>query len=181
MPHFDSLDDCPPGLRKLIEAKLKEESGRQIAAPTRSGSSRTPTPTAERISAGEAEAKRPKYGNKPTERIAPGGGVIKFDSKKEAARYDWLMQELAAGRITDLKLQYQILIQPSFTDPVTGEHTRAISYLADFRYMRQNDAGAWEEVIEDAKGGSGRKGTQTDTFRLKKKLLAERGIRVVVV
>ena len=169
MPHFDSLDDCPPGLRKLIEAKLKEEQAQKTA--------QTPTSPPQE----KAEVKRPKYGNKPTERIAHGGNIIKFDSKKEAARYDWLMQELEAGTITDLKLQYQILIQPSFTDPVTGEHTRAISYLADFRYMRQNDAGAWEEVIEDTKGGSGRKGTQTDTFRLKKKLLAERGIRVVVV
>ena len=178
MPHFDSLDDCPEGLRRLLEAKLKGNGGAPGSArPTETSSAAAAAPSP---CAGKAE-KKPKYGNKPTERIAPGGGVIKFDSKKEAARYDWLMQELAQGRIRDLKLQYQILIQPSFTDPETGEHTRAISYLADFRYMRQNDAGAWEEVIEDTKGGSGRKGTQTDTFRLKKKLLAERGIRVVTV
>lgn len=173
MPHFDSLDECPEGLRRLLEAKLKGEKGEKNPP----GSASHP-PLGK---GGDAEAKRPKYGNKPTERISPGGGVIKFQSKKEAARYDYLMAELRSGRIRDLKLQYQILIQPSFTDPDTGEHTRAISYLADFKYERADDRGVWNEVIEDTKGGRGRKGTQTDAFRLKKKLLAERGIRVVTV
>ena len=149
---------------------MKEE--RIAAAPTE--------PRNDKGAEGETEAKRPKYGNKPTERISPGGGVIKFDSKKEAVRYDFLMGEMEAGRIRNLRLQYQILLQPAYTDPVTGERIRAISYLADFRYERQ-DGEHWAEVIEDTKGGKNGKGTRTADFNIKRKLLNEMGIRVVIV
>lgn len=166
--HYDSLEDCPEGLRKLLEKRMAKESGERIAAAA--------TPPRN----DKAEPKR-KYRNLPTERLTESGECIKFDSKKEAARYDFLMRELAARRIRDLRLQYQILLQPAYTDAVTGERIRAISYLADFRYERQDEAGAWREVIEDTKGGKNGKGTRTAEFNIKKKLLNDKGIRVVIV
>ena len=173
MPHFDSLEDCPEGLRRLLEKKLAKESGEKNppasseAPPFRQG--------------GHGAEPTRKYRNLPTERLTESGECIKFDSKKEAARYDFLMMEFAAGRIRDLRLQYQILLQPAYTDAVTGERIRAISYLADFRYERQDEAGAWREVIEDTKGGKNGKGTRTAEFNIKKKLLNDKGIRVVIV
>lgn len=169
MVHFDTLEDCPEGLRKLLEKRMEKESGERIATPSCATARNDKT-----------EPKR-KYRNLPTERLTESGECIKFDSKKEAARYDFLMLELAAGRIRDLRLQYQVLLQPAYTDAVTGERIRAISYLADFRYERQDEAGAWREVIEDTKGGKNGKGTRTAEFNIKKKLLNDKGIRVVIV
>lgn len=168
MVHFDTLEDCPEGLRKLLEKRMAKESGERIAAAATPPRNDKPEP-------------KRKYHNLPTERLTESGECIKFDSKKEAARYDFLMLELAAGRIRDLRLQYQILLQPAYTDAVTGERIRAISYLADFRYERQDEAGAWREVIEDTKGGKNGKGTRTAEFNIKKKLLNDKGIRVVIV
>lgn len=170
MPHFDSLEECPEGLRRLLEKKLAGEKA------TSSASLRSaPSPQ------GEGKEPKRKYHNLPTERITDNGECIRFDSKKESARYDFLMMELRAGAIRDLRLQYQILLQPAYTDAVTGERIRAISYLADFRYERQDDAGEWREVIEDTKGGKNGKGTRTAEFNIKRKLLNDKGIRVVIV
>ena len=166
--HYDSLGDCPEGLRRLLEKRMAKESGERIATAA--------TPPRN----DKAEPKR-KYRNLPTERLTESGECIKFDSKKEAARYDFLMLELAAGSIRDLRLQYQILLQPAYTDAVTGDRIRAISYLADFRYERQDDAGEWREVIEDTKGGKNGKGTRTAEFNIKRKLLNDKGVRVVIV
>ena len=163
--HFDSLDDCPPGLRKLLEKQAAKEKakdatqnppvGKDINVPT------TTNPTR-------------KYRNLPTERLLPNGECIKFGSKKEAAYYDNLMVLEKAGTVRNIKLQYQYLLKPAYTDAYTGERFRAISYLADFVFERLED-GKWREVVIDTKGG-GRKGTETKTFILKRKLLAEQGV-----
>ena len=166
--HFDSLDDCPPGLRKLIEKK-------------QSGAMKTNVFKADHIASGgkmvgqmqEKEPKR-KYRNLPTERLLPNGECIKFGSKKEAAYYDSLMTLEKAGAVRNVKLQYQYLLKPAYTDAYTGERFRAISYLADFKFERL-EGDKWVEVVVDTKGG-GRKGTETKTFILKRKLLAEQGV-----
>ena len=176
--HFDSLDDCPPGLRKLLEKQAAKErmtphpSAAQTPSPqgegkeTSSTASGPPSPCA-------GKAKR-KYRNTPTERLLPNGECIKFGSKKEAAYYDQLMVLEKAGAVRNIKLQYQYLLKPAYTDAYTGERFRAISYLADFVFERLED-GKWREVVIDTKGG-GRKGTETKTFILKRKLLAEQGV-----
>ena len=171
--HFDSLDDCPPGLRKLLEkqaakekAKTTDKSGPPADAGTSSTASGPPSPCA-------GKAKR-KYRNTPTERLLPNGECIKFGSKKEAAYYDNLLILEKAGTVRNIKLQYQYLLKPAYTDAYTGERFRAISYLADFVFERLED-GKWREVVIDTKGG-GRKGTETKTFILKRKLLAEQGV-----
>ena len=81
----------------------------------------------------------------------------RFDSKREAARWKQLTYMQMAGVITALRRQVQfILIDKS-------EHGRAIRYIADFVYIQDG-----HEVVEDAKG------VQTDVYRLKKRLMAER-------
>ena len=110
-----------------------------------------------------------KYGNKKA--VLNG---ITFDSQKEAARYDQLMLRLCAGEIRDLKLQPEFTLQEAFTTPL-GERVRAIKYRADFSYRRAVKEGVdtrWETVVEDVKG------YKTKEYKLKKKLMAGRGIRV---
>lgn len=60
---------------------------------------------------------------------------IKFASKREAARYQMLLLELKAGKITDLTLQ------PVFKFPC------GIKYVADFKYTEKGKI-----VYEDVKG-----------------------------
>lgn len=57
----------------------------------------------------EKAAKASKYHNQKDERAAASGAVLRFDSRKEARRFDELSAMLRAGKIRDLKLQ------PSFT------------------------------------------------------------------
>lgn len=159
--HYDSIEDCPPGLRKLLE---KQQAKDQANATVKGGE----------IQAAPAKDPRRKYGNTPTERLLANGESIKFGSKKEAAYYDQLMVLQQAGMVRNVKLQYQFLLKPAYTDAYTGERFRAISYLADFVFERLED-GEWRRVVVDTKGG-GRKGTETKTFILKRKLLAEQGV-----
>ena len=92
---------------------------------------------------------RPKYGNKKT--VVDG---IKFDSKWESQRYLYLKSLEKAGRVKNLELQ------PKFIISVNGQ--KICTYIADFKYDKEDKDGVWEHVIEDAKGavagrGSGNK------------------------
>lgn len=169
--HFDSLDDCPPGLRKLLEKQAAKERG---ATGTNVGSKNHLHDATKMIGLPQEKEPKRKYRNTPTERLLPNGECIKFGSKKEAAYYDNLMILEKAGTVRNVKLQYQYLLKPAYTDAYTGERFRAISYLADFVFERLED-GKWREVVIDTKGG-GRRGTETKTFILKRKLLAEQGV-----
>lgn len=129
-----------------------------------------------------------KYHNTPTERITESGKTIKFDSKREAARYDELILMLQAGKIRDLRLQQNFTLQEGYTLP-NGNRVKPIIYKADFVYENrvlrqyQQDGGCsfetveeWVKVVEDVKGG---KATQTRVYAIKKKLMAEKfGIEV---
>ena len=103
----------------------------------------------------------------------PNGACIKFGSKKEAAYYDSLLIQQRMGLVRKIRLQYQFLLKPAYTDGETGERFRAVSYLADFVFERYED-GQWRRVIVDTKGGK-RKGTRTSTYAIKRKLMAEMG------
>ena len=114
-----------------------------------------------------------KYHNQPTERSAPSGG-IKFQSRREARRYDELMLMLRAGAIRKLKLQPQFTLQESFISP-DGQRVQAIRYIADFSYERKSGDASWVLVVEDVKV----KATQTPQYRTKKKLMVEKfGIEI---
>ena len=95
---------------------------------------------------------RPKYGNKKT--VVDG---IKFDSKWESQRYLYLKSLEKADRVKNLELQ------PKFIISINGQ--KICTYIADFKYDREDKDGVWEHVIEDAKG------VETPEFKLKKKLM----------
>ena len=86
---------------------------------------------------------------------------VKFDSKKESR--DWLQLRMleTTGCISNLQRQVTFELQPKFTNN-KGEHIRAINYVADFVYEREG-----KTYVQDSKGG---KATQTDVFKLKRKL-----------
>lgn len=118
-----------------------------------------------------------KYHNTPTERITEGGKTIKFDSQKEARRFDELMLMLKAGQIRDLRLQQNFTLQEGYTLP-NGNRVKPLIYKADFTYERNGNAlgsSKWEYVVEDVKS----KATKTKVYAIKKKLMAEKfGIEV---
>lgn len=108
-----------------------------------------------------------KYHNQPT--VKRG---IRFDSKKEAERYDELMLLLRAGKIRKLKLQPEFTLQEAFTTE-DGERIQAVRYRADFAYERPTKPDCtgtvyWIPVVEDVKG------KKTDIYSLKRKLMRER-------
>ena len=89
---------------------------------------------------------------------------IKFDSKKEAARYGQLKLLKRAGEITKIELQprYDIIINGKFCG----------FYKADFRITWKTGA----VTIEDVKG------MKTPVYSLKKKIIeAMYGIKIVEV
>lgn len=111
--------------------------------------------------------KERKYHNQP---VQVDG--IRFDSQKEAQRYRELMLLSKSQAIGDLKLQPEFTLQEAYTTP-DGERVRAIRYRADFSYKRAGDL-----VVEDVKST----GTETDKYKIKKKLLLDRfGIKIVEV
>ena len=78
------------------------------------------------------DAKQSKYKNKKV--IYDG---IKFDSKKEGAYYLKLKVLEQAGKIRDLELQKEYILQPSFK--LNNKTYRKISYKADFVYVSTDD------------------------------------------
>lgn len=94
-----------------------------------------------------------KYGNR---RVEIDG--IKFDSMKEARRWQELRLLEQSGLIRDLRRQVPIKCD------VNGEHI--CKYIADFMFEELADVNEWLLVVEDAKG------FKTDVYKLKKKLVA---------
>ena len=122
---FESMADMPPRMRELYARQQIDLSG--AAAPT-------PLPKGSQGAA--------KYHNERDERNG-----IRFDSRKEARRYDELMVMLKSGLISDLRLQPQFTLQESYVTE-TGERIRAVRYTADFSYRFGGKL-----VIEDVKSG----------------------------
>jgi hypothetical protein len=91
---------------------------------------------------------------------------IKFDSKKEAARYKELKTLQRVGVICNLETQptYKISIG-GVTDPATGRKMAARRYTADFRYLERG-----EVVVEEIKSAGTRKET---AYRLRRQLFLE--------
>ena len=82
---------------------------------------------------------------------------ITFDSQKEAKRYFELKLLLRAGKIKDLTLQPEYLLQDSFV--LNDKTHRAIKYVSDFRYLQNGVI-----IVEDVKG------FKTEIYKMKKKL-----------
>lgn len=88
---------------------------------------------------------------------------IKFDSRKEAARYKELKALELVGKIDRLELQPRFVLMDGFR--YEGKAVRKIEYVADFLYR---DLSTLELVVEDVKG------VKTDVYKLKKKLFLKR-------
>lgn len=113
--------------------------------------------------------KKSKYKNNKPEYYDPDlKQLIKFDSNKERDYYLILKDRAKRGEIRYLNRQYEIEIQPAFTDP-QGNKIRAITYKADF-YFYDKILKSWR--IIDVKG------FKTEVYKLKKKLLAYKGIYI---
>ena len=102
-----------------------------------------------------------KYNNRKV--TYPG---LTFDSKKEFEYYLILKDKEKRGLVFNIKRQVPLEIQPAFTDK-TGVKHRAIIYKADFVYT---DRLTGKERYIDVKG------FRTEVYKLKKKLLAYKGI-----
>lgn len=128
---FESMADMPPRMRELY---ARQQLPGAAAGPK----------------------KGTKYHSTPAERAG-----VRFDSQKEARRYDELMTMLRAGIITDLRLQPQFTLQESYVTE-TGERIRAVRYTADFSYKFGGKL-----VVEDAKS----KPTRTKEYLRNKKFM----------
>jgi len=113
-------------------------------------------PPLQPVEAQPSRQRESKFGAKVTE--VDG---IKFPSKKEAARWEYLNHMQQVGKIEDLERQPRYILQESFRDR-TGVLHRQIAYTADFRYKEDGAL-----VVEEVKGG---KATQTTDFVIRKKL-----------
>lgn len=136
---FESMADMPPRMREIYARQQVDLSSAAAPAPLHKGSQ------------GNA-----KYRNTPVERAG-----VRFDSRKEARRYDELMVMLQAGIITDLRIQPQFTLQESYITE-TGERIRAVRYTADFSYRFGNKL-----VVEDVKS----KPTRTKEYLRNKKFM----------
>lgn len=69
-----------------------------------------------------------------------------YASKAESERAGKLKLLLHAGIIRCL------VEHPRFEIIPKSRHGRALHYTADFAYEEKNDAGAWNQIVEDVKG-----------------------------
>ena len=169
--HYESLSDLPPRMRQQVAGKIVTDL---LQANPVTGDT----------------AKQSKYHNQKN--VANG---ISFDSKKEANRYYALLDAVKAGVITDLRLQHDFTLQEAYTTH-EGERIRAIRYRADFSYrvvfhnyeiitcvgladleywrgiVRKYGSGAL--VVEDVKS----KATRTKDYRMKYKMMADKGYHI---
>jgi hypothetical protein len=95
---------------------------------------------------------------------------IKFDSQRERSHWFHLIQQQAAGLISDLRLQVAfVLTERKQRDDGTWE--RASKYVADFTYMRDGKL-----VVEDVKSEATRKNRAY--IQKRKQMLDKHGITV---
>ena len=170
-----NISDLPPKYQAQAVKKYMEQQAR-----------RGPLPSAAAVQNTDRAA---KYRNTPTERVTASGAVLRFDSQKEARRYDHLILRQQAGEIRDLRLQVDFTLQEAYTDQ-EGRRIRAIRYRADFTYYRPPEDGShaaywadragvpWVLVVEDVKS----RPTRTREYLIKRKLMKERrGIDITEV
>lgn len=105
-----------------------------------------------------------KYNSKKT--VVDGQ---KFDSKKEANRYQELLLLEKAGVIKNLSRQVKFVLIPSQRDENGKVIERECSYKADFVYYEEEG----ETIVEDVKG------FRTKEYIIKRKLmLYQYGLRI---
>ena len=162
-----NVTDLPPKYQRQAMEKYMAQQVRRGATPP--------------ATAVQNQPKENKYHNTPTERVTASGAVLRFDSQKEACRFDALILRQQAGQIRNLRLQVDFTLQEAYTD-TEGRRVRAIRYKADFVYLERDHAveadaktigfpcESWRKVVEDVKS----KATKTQKYAIKKKMLKER-------
>lgn len=154
-----NISDLPPKYQAQAVKKYMEQQARRGLMPS---------------AAVQDPEKVNKYRNTPTTRVTPSGAVLRFDSQKEARRYDFLIERERRGEIRDLRLQVDFTLQEAYTD-TEGRRVRAIRYRADFTY---HEGAQGVQVVEDVKS----RATRTREYAMKKKLLKDRfGIDITEV
>jgi hypothetical protein len=136
------LNDLPPKVREQVARKMVGKTHTRTVGP--------PSPRrgqGERIATSAAPSRNDsaegKYHNQKAVRYV-GDNAIRFDSQKEARRFDELVLLQKAGKIRELKLQVDFTLQEAYTLPETGNRVRAIRYRADFTYLeRVRDDFGW--------------------------------------
>lgn len=122
-----------------------------------------------RVTPAEAKAMGIKAAKKPAkyrnEKVTIGG--LKFDSKKEGARWGALCVLERAGKISDLRRQVRIPLLGR-DGLIRSEKGRVLVYVADFVYRLPDGS----EVVEDAKG------FRTKEYILKRAVLAAQGVNI---
>jgi hypothetical protein len=91
-----------------------------------------------------------------------------FDSTREFKRWRELVLLERAGEIVSLERQYPIYLQGR-DGPIQTPTGKPMRYIADFHYIDLR-TGLW--VIEDAKG------FKTETYEMKKAILAAMGVKI---
>lgn len=143
---IDDISKLPERYQRQIMSKIAERERQNVS----------PVPP---------KTKESKYHNIKTE-----VNGIKFDSQKEASRYQALLRLEELGLIEDLRLQVNFTLQEGYTKP-NGERVRAIIYKADFTYKKRDENGGYTlYIVEDVKS----KATKTRTYEIKKKLMREK-------
>lgn len=84
---------------------------------------------------------------------------IKFDSKREAARWQHLALLAKAGKIKNLTRQITFELVPAVV--LDGKKQRPVKYIADFAYEDEHGA----TVVEDSKG------FKTPDYVIKRKMM----------
>ena len=165
-----NLEDLPPKIRKQAERKLADLRREKLSTDHLVGKDIkiASNSTEELTRAYQGEGTRRKYGNKPFEING-----IRFDSKKEARRYEELIGLLRLGQITDLKLQHHFTLAEAFKNP-DGTSIRKMEYIADFTYT--DSEGMF--VVEDVKSKATRK---NPVYAIKKKLMAGEGYKITEI
>lgn len=110
-----------------------------------------------------ASKKPAKYRNEKCE-----SGGVKFDSKREMKRWHELVQMQVRGEISELELQVPFVLAEPVV--IAGRKRPALRYVADFVYERDG-----RTVIEDVKG------RVTEGYRIKRHLMAARGLNIVEI
>lgn len=155
-----NISDLPPKYQAQAVKKYMEQQARRGLVPS--------------VAAVQEPGKVNKYRNTPTTRVTPSGAIIRFDSMKEARRFDWLIERERRGEIRELRLQVDFTLQEAYTD-TEGRRVRAIRYRADFTYYEGTQG---VKAVEDVKS----RATRTREYAMKKKMLKDRfGLEITEV
>jgi hypothetical protein len=150
-PH-STFDEIADGISESVKASAAVAA--QIGQPAPLGKAIA------RLTKPAGPAKPAKYRNTKCE-----SSGIKFDSKREMARWHELVQMQVRGEISELELQVPFVLAEPVV--IAGRKRPALRYVADFVYEQGG-----QTIVEDVKG------RVTEGYRIKRHLMAARGITI---